>query len=373
MRRRHHKNLRPRRTLPIETDRRSIRKLWLIIFVLLSLLAHVLLVLSIVFIAWHTPKPRALAQDAPPPQVSLTLQPAPRQRPNFIPTEPDEGAPPQKSPLISDNDQRLHSKNRVARAPNVPMPDVTGKNHHASLRETPSSPPTKNPDTNPSPPTAEQQQQQPTPPTPPKPAKPTKPTKPAPPQPDQPSALTPMATPLKAKPQKPVPQDPNGLPVLPSIDAPTLAPQETVTTQQVTPMQRRRASSPPPSFAVHQSDVSGAAGIQGDNSAQAMATDLGRYKAKVYRAVGARWYTGVNSQIQLLGVGTVHITYTIHSDGRMEIMADPDSNNASLMLLHTISLDAMLRSSPFDPFSDAMKRDVGESYTDDFTFSVYGD
>jgi hypothetical protein len=33
----------------------------------------------------------------------------------------------------------------------------------------------------------------------------------------------------------------------------------------------------------------------------------------------------------------------------------------------------MLRSSPFDPFSDAMKRDVGESYTDDFTFSVYGD
>jgi hypothetical protein len=111
----------------------------------------------------------------------------------------------------------------------------------------------------------------------------------------------------------------------------------------------------------------------GDNSASAMATDLGRYKAKIYRAVGARWYDKVNKQIQVLGVGTVHITYTIHSDGRLEIVADPDSSNASLMLLHSLSLNAMLEAAPFEPFGDAMKRDVGESYTDDFTFSVYGD
>ena len=121
------------------------------------------------------------------------------------------------------------------------------------------------------------------------------------------------------------------------------------------------------------SDISGAAGLPGDNTPAAMATDLGRYKAKVYRAVGARWYEKVNRQIQVLGVGTVHITYTIHADGHMEIVADPDSSNPSLMLLHTISLDSMLQSAPFDPFSESMKKQVGESYTDDFTFSVYGD
>ncbi len=366
MRRAPHKNLRPRRSLVIGTDREAARKAWLIIFVLLSLLAHVLLVLSIVFIAWHTPKKPKLAEDAPPPQVSLTLQPPPSSRPDFIPTEPDAGAPPQKSPLISDNDVRLHSKNRVARAPDMPLPDVTGKNHHSSLHETPASPQTKNPSGNPSPPTPDQQPQ------PPAPAKPNQAAKPTPPQPDQPSSLNPSATPMKAAPSKPLPQDPNGLPVLPPIDAPTLAPQ-VATTQEVSPMQHHKASSPPPSFAVHQSDVSGATGIDGDNSPQAMATDLGRYKAKVYRTVGSHWYAGVNNQIQLLGVGTVHVTYTVHSDGRMEITADPDKNNASLMLLHTISIQAMLDSSPFDPFSDAMKREVGESYSDDFTFSVYGD
>jgi hypothetical protein len=367
MRRAPHKNLRPRRFLPLGTDRQATRKFWLILFVLLSLLGHVLLVLSFAFLAWRLPKPPELAKDVPPPNVTLSLQPPPPQRPEFMPSEPDQGAPPQQSPFISDNDQRLHSKNRTARA-DVPLPDVTGKNHHSSLHETPAAPMTKNPDANPSPPTPEERQQPPTPPTPAKPAKPAKPTKATQPQPNQPSSLNPSATPLK-----PVPQDPNGLPVLPPIDAPTIAPQVTAATQEASPTQRRKASSPPPSFAVHQSDVSGAVGIDGDNSPQTMATDLGRYKAKVYRTVGSYWYAGVNSQIQLLGVGTVHVTYTIHSDGSMEIIADPDKNNASLMLLHTISIQAMLKSAPFDPFSEAMKRDVGESYTDDFTFSVYGD
>jgi hypothetical protein len=127
-----------------------------------------------------------------------------------------------------------------------------------------------------------------------------------------------------------------------------------------------------PSFAVYQSDVSGQAGALGDNSPAAMATDLGRYKAKVYRAVGAQWYNKVNQQIQVLGVGTVHVTYTISKDGILTITADPDSTNPSLMLLHSISINAMTEAAPFDHFSPAMIKEVGDSYSDDFSFSIYG-
>jgi hypothetical protein len=75
----------------------------------------------------------------------------------------------------------------------------------------------------------------------------------------------------------------------------------------------------------------------------------------------------------VIGVGTVHISYKIYSDGRLEIVGDPDQNTPALMLLHSISINAMLESSPFEPFSEAMKKEVGDSFTDNFTFSIYGD
>ena len=154
--------------------------------------------------------------------------------------------------------------------------------------------------------------------------------------------------------EKPVDQqyDPNGLPVLPPLSAPTIAPQ-TPETQPIVQPQHKASPASVPSFAVYQSDVLGSIGQTGNNSPAAMATDLGRYKAKVYRAVGSHWYAKVANQLQVLGVGTVHITYTIYSDGRLEIRSDPDSGNPALMLLHSISLNSMTESAPFDPFSDA--------------------
>jgi hypothetical protein len=124
------------------------------------------------------------------------------------------------------------------------------------------------------------------------------------------------------------------------------------------------------SFVVHQSNVSDEAGQTVDNSPAARATELGRYKARVYSAVGSRWYAKVSNQLQVLGVGTLHITYTIHLDGSLEITADPDQGNPALMLLHSISINSMTEAAPFPPFTDAMKKEVGNSYTGDFSFSV---
>jgi outer membrane biosynthesis protein TonB len=363
------KHRRPRRPLKEAPEKSSSPKAWLIALIIFSLLLHVAVLLAFIFIGRHTPKWPELAKDAPPPEVTLALAPPPPpQKPDFIPTQPQEGTPPQQSPLISDNDNILKSHNQKSRAPDEPLPDVTGHQDHSLDLQSQA-------------PSKLSKPQQPTPPAPQKPeqqaqkmaAQPKEAPKPAPPDPN---AIHPTDNPDKGQDtakNKPEDQavDANGLPVLPPIPAPTLA-QQTPQTQPIPQIQRQASPRSVPSFAVYQSDVAGQAGAPGDNSPAAMATDLGRYKAKVYRAVGARWYEKVNSQLQVLGVGTVHITYTIYSDGHLVITADPDGSNPSLMLLHSLSLNSMTEAAPFDPFSDKMKKEVGDSYTDDFSFSIYG-
>ena len=342
------------------------KKGWLIALILLSLLFHALIVLAFVFVGHRLPKFAKPTQPEKPPEVSLVLAQPPPHKPDFIPTQAQPNAPHVNQPLISDNDVALQSKNRVARDPNAPVPDVTGrKDHSFDLHTTPPSQEVKSNPSPPSPQSQQQPQQQKTA------QQPNKATKPAE---TDPNAIHPTENPEKGDATvkvKPDDQqfDPNGLPVLPALSAPTIA------AQSPTPIPSPRSPSPPPSvssFAVYQSDIGGQAGAPGDNSPAAMATDLGRYKAKVYRAVGARWYDKVNSQIQVLGVGTVHVNYTIYSDGHMVITGDPDASNQALMLLHSISVLSMTEASPFDAFSDAMKKEVGDSFSDQFSFSIYG-
>jgi hypothetical protein len=97
------------------------------------------------------------------------------------------------------------------------------------------------------------------------------------------------------------------------------------------------------------------------------ATELGRYKAKVYRVVGARWYPKVNKQLQLLSVGMVKIQYTIYSDGTVQLKV---LAGAGLPLLLALCENAIIESAPFDPFTDSMRKQVGDSFTDEFTFTV---
>jgi hypothetical protein len=369
------KHRRPRHE-SLEHASPAVRKGWLIAIILFSLLIHALLVMTILFVGLHTP---AWAEPPPPEKptaINLVLSPPPEppppalHKPDFIPTRPQQNAPHQEAPLISDNDNQLQSKNRTSRDQNAPVPDVTGKPDHSfDLYSTPALPEVNTNPSAPAPTQPTQKQQQPDQKTAQQPNKATKPAE------ADPNAIHPTDNPEKATAanQKPVDQqyDPNGLPVLPALNAPTIQPQKPPPDQVPNP----HRPAPPrsePSFAVYQSDVAGQAGQPGDNSPAAMATDLGRYKAKIYRAVGARWYDKVASQFQVLGVGTVHISYTIYSDGRLVINADPDKDNPALMLLHSISLNAMTEAAPFDAFSDAMKKEVGDSYTDDFTFSIYG-
>ncbi len=176
-----------------------------------------------------------------------------------------------------------------------------------------------------------------------------------------PRPLPPQPKPAPPKPPKPAqPEvDPiTGLPVLAPLSAPTLAPPDQSQPLVQAPSQQQVAGS-----------VHGALGRAGDNSPAAMATELGKYKQYVYNVVGSYWYPAVDQKFGTIGVGVVHIQFTIQKDGTLSDVRVLDGDN--VMILRNISVDALRHPAPFNPFSEAMIKEVGDSYTDDFSFSVY--
>jgi len=340
---------------PYEAPEPSINTRGLVDLLLLSLLAHALIITAILLITVFMPVPKIII---PVPAITtLTLTPLPPpvpatpKKPLFIPTTPQPNVPHKVQPVESANDTELTSKSPTARKPDSIMPDVTGREHAPNLNETPNVQTPPKPEVSSTPPTPKQP----------------KPEKPTPPQPPQPPAKPRPPTP----PKKPQPQvDENGLPVLPPLAAPTMA--------QVNPA----LASPPPAVSMPQeaTSVHGALGRRGDNSPAAMATALGKYKQKIYLAVGSRWYPDVNQHFQTLGVGVVRVQYTIHYDGSVETKV-LDPGNSTMQQLLSISINSIRDSAPFDKFEDypGLREEIikeqggdGSSYTDDFTFSIYG-
>ncbi|MCE0521746.1 MAG: hypothetical protein LV480_02420 [Methylacidiphilales bacterium] len=344
---------------PYEEPDSSATARWVAIFVLLSLLAHAIIIAIILLITIFMPVPKIIVPVPASPTVSLSLvppAPAPPRKPIFIPTTPDANAPHKEQPIESANDTELKSRSKVARAKSI-MPDVIGKEHANDLNTSPSvqAPPT--PQVSSTPPTPKQ----------------ARPEKPTPPQPKAPVAKQNPAKPAKPTPPtpqtKPQPQlDANGLPVLPPLNIPTMA--------QVNPA----LASPPPTPVQPQQagSVHGALGMQGANSPAAMATELGRYKQYLYSVVGSYWYPAVDKSFQVLPVGIVRIRFTLHSDGTLTDVVVLEGNQANLQLLMSISKNALVSPAPYKPFPPGMIKELikeqggdGSTYTDDFSFSVY--
>jgi outer membrane biosynthesis protein TonB len=327
---------------------------WVIIFILLSLLAHVLIITGIVLITHFMPVPKFVPDQPKDQKVTLSLVPPPApppSKPIFVPTQPQLNVPHVQQPIESANDTQLQSRNQTARDATSLLPDVNGKPHAPDMRNSPEVQAPQKPQVATTQPTPRQAQpQKPTPPTPKPQISPQLMPQPLPPQPKP----TPTVTP------KPEPQvDPEtGLPVLPPIQAQTMAPPD-----QAKPL------APAPSQQELAGEHHGALGRSGDNSPAAMATELGKYKQYVYSVVGSYWYPDIDKHFGLIGVGMVHIQFTIHSDGTLSDVTILEGDN--LDQLKTISKNALVAPAPFKPFSPAMIKEVGDSYTDDFSFSVY--
>jgi outer membrane biosynthesis protein TonB len=329
---------------------------WLVIFIVLSLLAHVLLLLIIVLLARFMPPLRI---PPPPKDTEVTLSilptppPAPAPKPTFMPTQPQQNIEHKQQLIQSANDTVLKSKEKTANAPDSLMPEVRGNEKAPDLRTAPQ---VKAPET------PQVSTTQPTPKTP----SPQKPTPPGPQQPKVTQTTTQPPTPNPAKQQahtqpKPTPQiDPDtGLPVLPPIAAPTMSSSPQPRPLAPTPSQQQAATS-----------MHGALGMTGDTSPAAMATELGKYKQYVYSVVGTYWYPDINQHFGTIGVGTVSIRYTIHADGTLTDVSVTAGD--SFIILRDISKNALMAPAPFNRFSDAMIKELGtDSYTDEFSFSVY--
>jgi hypothetical protein len=95
-------------------------------------------------------------------------------------------------------------------------------------------------------------------------------------------------------------------------------------------------------------------------------SELFKYKVKVWKAVNLRWNSKVDTQSQVLETGVVKIQFTISSDGevKVEVLAGSD-----LPKLVAISKEAIMEAAPFPSFTDSMRQEVGESFTDTLTFS----
>lgn len=321
---------------------------------LLSILAHAVLFTAILLLAAFLPMPK-IKIPVPPPTTTLTLTQAPappKPKQTFVPTNPQDNVPHKVQPIVSANDTELTSKSKEARKPDSVMPDVTGKEHADALNTKPQVTAPQKPEVSSTPPTPKED----------KPQKPTSP-QPNPSQGKQPSQQ-PQPKPLPPTPPKPKPQpqvDENGFPILPALAVPTMAP----------PNSAAQPLAPAPSQVQQAQSVHGSLGRAGDNSPAAMATELGKYKQYVYQIVGTYWYPAIDKQFGIIGVGMVHIQFTIHSDGTMTDVKVLRDTSPNVMILQTISNDALVKPAPYKPFSDAMIKEVGDSFTDDFTFSVY--
>src|SRR5476651_400696 len=117
-------------------DPESTTTKWVAIFILLSLLAHAIIIAAILLITVFMPVPKMVVPT--PATTTLTLTPLPPvpatpRKPIFIPTTPDANAKHKQQLIESANDHELTSKSKTARKPDSIMPEVTGKDHAPSL------------------------------------------------------------------------------------------------------------------------------------------------------------------------------------------------------------------------------------------------
>lgn len=146
-------------------------------------------------------------------------------------------------------------------------------------------------------------------------------------------------------------------------------------TQNSPPNQKSSPESaprPPPSvFSMdrRRTSISGGAPVGEDSSVATQESELGRYKLKLYRAVGSRWYLYVQSQLSTLNVSKVRIRFFIRANGVIERAEVVDGGSQSL--LAAISKKSITDIGALEPFSDQMKQQLGDGYWEEISFSIY--
>ncbi|CAF0701056.1 putative Outer membrane biosynthesis protein TonB [Candidatus Methylacidithermus pantelleriae] len=108
----------------------------------------------------------------------------------------------------------------------------------------------------------------------------------------------------------------------------------------------------------------------GPSSPEAAETELGRYKAKMYRAIGSAWYWLVDQNMTLLALGTVRIKFYVTADGTVRDLSVM-TESGETAVLRAISLQSIRKAFPMEPFSESLKRQVGDGFWEECSFTIY--
>ncbi|MEI6305738.1 MAG: hypothetical protein WCP33_02850 [Deltaproteobacteria bacterium] len=108
-----------------------------------------------------------------------------------------------------------------------------------------------------------------------------------------------------------------------------------------------------------------------DSQVETDETPVARYKAKVYRAIGSRWYIYVNRDSGLVGTGIVRIKFFIRSDGTITEMQILEGQQLSgLLAISRRSIGEV--SGQLEPFPQSMKDKLGNGYWENVSFTITG-
>jgi outer membrane biosynthesis protein TonB len=116
--------------------------------------------------------------------------------------------------------------------------------------------------------------------------------------------------------------------------------------------------------------MEGGAPNNGTPSIAVKETEEGRYKVKMYRAIGSRWYQYVHMDTGLLNIGTVKIKFYVRSDGTItDLQISSGQDNTALVAVSRRSILEV--SGQMEPFPPGMKEKLGGGFWDDVNFSIY--
>lgn len=130
-------------------------------------------------------------------------------------------------------------------------------------------------------------------------------------------------------------------------------------------------NSPPASFSADRraSTMQGSAPIGPSSSIASQESELGRYKAKLYRAIGSRWYLYVDQQKAFVEIGRVHLRFYVRADGTIDPPQATTGNSNSV--LTALSIRSVADVGTLEPFSDTLREQLGEGYWEEVTFTIY--
>jgi outer membrane biosynthesis protein TonB len=279
--------------------------------------------------------------------MSLTMlqaDPSPLQKTTFFPTLDSQQTdkPPENTPLESDHDTALRSQEK-GQKDNSPLPQQTGSPQSSvAYQDSPQINPRQS---NPAPEQAKTQETQ----------------------------ASPAPQPKPQVEQAPEPSKDEGLTFRPK-ELPQPDPQQktppTPNQKEQTPSHAQPPPSPASSFQKRTAMEGGRNASIGSASPIAKNTPAGRYKAKVYGAIGSLWYLKVAQNQTVLGIGSLRVKFFIRANGVVESVSSV-SPSGRIDILETISKQAVIESGPFEPFGDAMKQQFGEGYWEEITFTIY--